>query len=117
MNENIIELQLKYKNSAGDTRYYTFDKETSYNTLVTIPDVSRIRQTQFMCFGEGSWRIVGYYRVRPVHDKPEEKYSAGFVNAIHRRYGYHTDTKEDEERFEEFVENAQSWSLIMIWKL
>lgn len=29
------------------------------------------------------------------------------MNAIHRRYGYHTDTKEDEERFEEFVENAQ----------
>lgn len=25
----------------------------------------------------------------------------------YRRYGYHTDTKEDEVRFEEFVENAQ----------
>ena len=107
-NENIIELQLKYKNSAGDTRYYTFDKETSYNTLVTIPDVSMNPADTVYVLRRGKLEdCPDIIEFDPYVISRKKNYSAGFVNAIHRRYGYHTDTKEDEERFEEFVENAQ----------
>lgn len=107
-NDNIIELKLKYKNTQGDTRYYTFDKETSYNTLVTIPDVSMNPADTVYVLRRGKLEdCPDVIEFEPYVISRKKNYSAGFVNAIHRRYGYNTETKEEEAQFEEFVQNAE----------
>ena len=107
-NENIVELKLKYKNTQGETQYYTFDKETSYNTLVTISDVSMNPADTISVLRKGKLEdCPDIIEFDPYVISRKKNYSAGFVNAIHRRYGYNTETKEEEERFEEFVENVE----------
>ncbi len=107
-NENIIELKLKYKDTGGNTQTYLFDTLTSYNSLITIPDVSMNPADTVYVLRKG--RVEGCpdeIDFDPVVVSRKKNFSLGFVNAILRRYGYSTDTKAQEEAFEEFIENVE----------
>ncbi len=106
--DNIVEIKLKYKDTQGNTQYYTFDKETSYNTLVTIDDVSMSPTDTVYVLRQGMLEdCPDVIEFDPITVSRKKNYSAGFVDAIHRRYGYSTDTKEQEEEFENFIENVE----------
>lgn len=107
-NENIEEMILKYKDSNGVQKEYVFDKETSYSTLVTIDDVSMNPADTVYVFRKGKLEdCPDIIEFDPVAISRKKNYSAGFVNAIYRRYGYTTDTKEQEEKFEKFIEEVE----------
>lgn len=107
-NENIDTIKIQYKNTQGEIKYYTFDKETSYGALVTIDDVS-----------PNPADTVYVLRTGRIEDCPDviefdphaisrmKIFSSGFVNAIERRYGYSTKTKEQEVEFLEFIETTE----------
>lgn len=106
-NENIKEMVLKYKDPDGVQKEYVFNKETSYNTLVTIDDVSMNPKDTVYVYRKGKLEdCPDIIEFDPVAISRKKNYSAGFVNAIHRRYGYTTDTKEQEEEFEKFIEKV-----------
>lgn len=111
-NENIVEMRLQYKNTQGETKYYKFDKKTSYNTLVTIDDVSMsLTDTVYVLRKgklEGSLDEIPF---DPYVISRKKNFSAGFVHAIEGRYGYSTETKEQETEFLEFVETAEELEL------
>lgn len=107
-NENIIEIKLKYKDTGGNTQYYVFDKDESYNNLITLDNVSMSLTDTVYIFRIG--RLIDCPDViefDPVVINRKKNFSAGFVNAIYRRYGYSTKTKEQEAEFEAFVEEAE----------
>ena len=107
-NENIVELKLKYKDTEGNTKYYLFDKEESYNTLVTIDDMSMNPSDTVYVFRKGKLEgCPDVIEFDPHVVNRKKIYSAGFVNAIQRRYGYNIETKEQEAIFEDFVENVE----------
>ena len=106
-NENIDEIKLQYKNTQGDIQYYTFDKETSYNAFITIDDVSMNPTDTVYVLRKG--RVEGcpdLIEFDPLALNRTKIFSSGFVNAIERRYGYSTKTKEQEAEFEKFVEGV-----------
>lgn len=107
-NENIEEIKLKYKNTSRETKYYTFDKQDSYNTLITIDDVSTNPEDTVYVLRKGRLEdCPDVIEFDPYVVSRKKVYSAGFVNAIFRRYGYSTDTKEQEIEFEKFVEKVE----------
>jgi len=105
-NENIEELKLKYKDTNGETQYYTFREATS-NTLITIDDVSMNPADTVYVLRKGKVAdcpdVIDF---DPFAVSRKKIYSAGFVSAIEQRYGYSTTTKEKEEKFEEFINNV-----------
>ena len=106
-NENIDEIKLQYKNTQGEIQYYTFDKETSYSAFITIDDVSTNPMDTIYVLRKG--RVEGcpdLIEFDPLALSRTKIFSSGFVNAIERRYGYSTKTKEQEVEFEKFVEEA-----------
>jgi len=106
-NENIDEIKLQYKNTQGETQYYTFEKGTSYDSFVTIDDVSMNPTDTIYILRKG--RIEGcpdLIEFDPLALSRTKIFSSGFVNAIERRYGYSTNSKEQEAEFETFVENV-----------
>lgn len=107
-NENIEEMKLQYKNTQGETQYYLFDKETSYNNLVTIDDVSMNPADTVYVLRKGRLEdCPDIIEFDPYAISRKKNFSAGFVNAIHLRYGKLTDTKEQEAEFEKFVEEVE----------
>lgn len=107
-NENILEMKLKYKTPQGETKYYIFDKETSYNTLVTIDSVSMNPQDTVYVLRRGTLEgSLDEAPFEPYAVSRKKNFSAGFANAIERRYGYSTKTKEQEEEFLAFIEKAE----------
>ena len=106
-NENIEEIVLEYKDTQGHTQHYTFDKKTSYNTLVTLDDVSMNPADTVYVFRKGRLEdcpdIIEFDKLAISRMK---NFSAGFVNAIERRYGYSTKTKEQQVEFEKFIEGV-----------
>lgn len=106
-NENIEEIKLQYKNVSGETKFYTFDKETSYGAFITIDDVSLNPKDTIYVLRKGRLEnCPDLVEFDPLALSRTKIFSSGFVNAIERRYGYSTKTKEQEDEFLEFVENA-----------
>ena len=106
-NENIEEIKLQYKNTQGETQYYVFDPETSYNSFITIDGVSMNPTDTVYVLRKG--RLEGcpdLIEFDPLALSREKIYSSGFVNAIERRYGYSTKTKEQEDEFNRFIEET-----------
>lgn len=107
-NSNIDTIKLQYKNVAGETKFYVFDKETSYDSFITIDDVSPNPSDSVYILRTG--RLEGcadLIEFDPMALSRTKIFSSGFVNAIERRYGYSTDTKEQEAEFNKFVENVE----------
>ena len=107
-NDNIEDIRLQYKDTKGNTQYYVFDKDNSYSKLISIDDVSMSPTDTVYVLRKG--------RVEDCPDMIDfdpfvlsrvKSYSAGFVNAIERRYGYSTETSEQEVAFEEFITNVK----------
>ena len=77
-----------------------FDPETSYNSFITIDGVSMNPTDTVYVLRKG--RLEGcpdLIEFDPLALSREKIYSSGFVNAIERRYGYSTKTKEQEDEF------------------
>lgn len=107
-NENIIEIKLKYKDTEGNTKYYVFDKDISYNNLITINNASmNLTDTVYILRTGKLEDCPDVIEFDPLAISRKKNFSAGFVNAIQRRYGYSTETKEQEAEFEAFVEKAE----------
>ena len=107
-NDNIVEMKLQYKNTAGETKYYEFKNPDSYNTLVTIDDVSMNPEDTVYVLRTGILENSPDQAVLdPTAISRKKNFSAGFVHAITARYGYSTDTQEKEDKFLEFIENAE----------
>lgn len=84
-NENIEEIKLKYKNTSRETKYYTFDKQDSYNTLITIDDVSTNPEDTVYVLRKGRLEdCPDVIEFDPYVVSRKKVYSAGFVNAIFR---------------------------------
>ncbi len=108
-NENIDTIKLQYKNTGGETKFYVFDKKTSYSTFITIDDVSPNPADTVYVLRKG--RVADCPDVidfAPLAISRTKIFSSGFVNAIEQRYGYSTKTKEEEAKFLEFVENTET---------
>lgn len=107
-NDNIVDMQLQYKNAAGETKYYKFKNPDSYNTLVTIDDVSANPMDTVYVLRTGILEnSPDSVVIDPTAISRKKNFSAGFVHAITARYGYSTDTQEKEDEFLEFIENAE----------
>ena len=105
-NENIDEIKLQYKDTQGNTQYYTFD-ETTYDSFVTIDDVSMNPTDTVYVLRKGMVEgCPDLIEFEPLALSRTKIFSSGFVNAIERRYGYSNKTKEQEAEFEKFVEKA-----------
>lgn len=103
-NEYIVEMKLKYKDTGGNTQYYVFDEKTSYNKLITIPNVSM--DTVYMLRKGRLVDCPDVIEFDPIVISRKKSFTAGFVHAIERNFGLTTDTKEQEEKFEAFVEGV-----------
>lgn len=111
-NDNIVEIKLQYKNTQGETKYFTFDKGTDYNAFLTLDDVSMNPADTVYVLRRGKLEGCPDELVfDPYVISRHKNFSAGFVNAIERRYGYSTETKEQEDEFVRFVENAEELEL------
>ena len=110
-NENILEMKLQYKNTQGDVKEFTFDEE-SYDTLLMLDDVSMNPADSVYVLRRGKLEGCPDELVfDPYVISRHKNFSAGFANAIERRYGYSTATKEQEAEFVNFVENAEELEL------
>lgn len=107
-NENIVEIKLQYKDTKGEKQDYTFDKETSFNSFITIPDVSMDPRDTVYILRKGKIEdCPDVIEFEPLAISRKKNYSAGFINAIERRYGYSTYTKEQEVEFDKFIEKVE----------
>ncbi len=107
-NENIEEIKLQYKDTQGNTQYYTFDKETSYSAFVTIDDVSMNPADTVYVLRKGRLEdCPDLIEFDPLALNRTKNFSSGFVNAIERRYGYSTKTQEKEIEFLAFIEEVE----------
>ena len=107
-NQNIVEMKLQYKDTKGDTQYYVFDKETSFNSFITIPDVSmNLKDTVYVLRKGKLEDCPDVIEFEPYAISRKRNYSAGFINAIERRYGYSTNTKEQEVKFDKFIDEVE----------
>lgn len=108
-NENIDTIKLQYKNTSGETKFYMFDKETSYSALITIDDVSTNPADTVYVLRKGKVAdcpdVIDF---DPLAISRTKIFSSGFVNAIERRYGYSIITKEEEAKFLEFIETTET---------
>lgn len=106
--DNIVEMKLQYKNSAGETKYYEFENPSSYNTLITIEDVSMNPADSVYILRKGKLEnSPDSVVIDPAVINRKKNFSAGFVHAITARYGYSTETQEKEDEFLEFIENVE----------
>lgn len=106
-NDDIIEMKLKYKDSDGNTKYYDFDESTA-GKLITIDNISMNPDDVVYVLRKGRFEdSVDEIEFDPYPISRLKNYSSGFINAIERRYGYSTRTKEDEIRFEKFVNEVK----------
>lgn len=107
-NKNIEEMYLKYKTPEGKTERYTFEEGKSYNTLVTIENVSMNPKDTIYLFRKGRLEdcldIVEFDSLAVSR----KKNFSGFVHAIKRRYGYSMDSDSDAVKFEKFVEEVET---------
>lgn len=111
-NANILEMKLQYKNTQGEPKEYVFDKETSYDKLVTIDDVSMNPADTVYVLRRGTLEgSLDEVPFDPYVISRKKNFSAGFVNAIERRYGYSTETKEQEDEFTKFIETEEELEL------
>lgn len=107
-NENIEEIKLQYKNTSGKTKFYTFDKATSYSAFITIDDVSMNPTDTVYVLRKGRLEdCPDLIEFDPLPLSRTKSFSSGFVNAIERRYGYSTKTKEQEAEFLTFTEGVE----------
>ena len=114
-NKNITEIKLQYVDTKGVTRYYTFidkgaeDKENegTYDNFITIDDVSMDPKDAVYVLRKGRFEgSLDEIEFDPYEIKRIKSFSSGFINAIERRYGFSTDTKEDEVIFNNFVDTV-----------
>lgn len=106
-NSNISELKLQYKDTKGETKYYEFDENT-YENLITIEDVSTNPEDIIYVLRKGKFEdSVDEIVFEPYPISRAKNFSSGFINAIERRYGYSTKTKEDEILFAKFVSEVE----------
>lgn len=109
---NIVEMQLQYKNSAGETKYYVFENPSSYDALITIDDVSMNPADSVYILRKGTLEnSPDTVVIDPAVVNRKKNFSAGFVHAITARYGYTVETQEKEDEFLEFIENAEELEL------
>ena len=106
--DNIVEMKLQYKNSAGEIKYYEFENPTSYDALITINDVSMNPADTIYVLRIGKLEnSPDEVVIEPYVISRKKNFSAGFVHAVMGRYGYSTDTQEKEGAFLEFIENVE----------
>lgn len=107
-NEDIEEMKVQYKDTHGETQHFVFDKETTYGNLITIDDVSMNPADTVYVLRKGKPEdCPDIIEFDPYAVSRKKNFSAGFVDAIHRRYGYSTETREQEIEFEQFIENVE----------
>lgn len=102
-NKNILDIRLKYKDTDGKDQEYVF-KEDTYDKLITIDNVSMNPEDVVYVLRQGTFDDspdVVTFDPYPVNRN--KIYSSGFLIAIERRYGYSTETKEEEVLFEKFI--------------
>ena len=110
--DNIVEMKLQYKNSAGETKYYEFENPFSYDALITIDDVSMNSADSVYILRKGRLEnSPDTVVIDPAVINRKKNFSAGFVHAITARYGYSTETQEKEDAFLEFIENVEELEL------
>lgn len=106
-NKNILEMKLQYKDTKGVTQYYEFTEDT-YDNLITIDDVSMDPEDVVYVLRKGRFEdSVDEIEFDPYAISRLKNYSSGFINAIERRYGYSTNTKEQEIEFEKFLNEVE----------
>lgn len=106
-NKNILEMKLQYKDTKGVTQYYEFTEDT-YDKLITIDDVSMNPEDIIYVLRRGRFEdSADEIEFDPYAISRLKNYSSGFINTIERRYGYSTNTKEQEIEFEKFVSEVE----------
>lgn len=106
-NENILEMILEYKDTKGETQQYVFTKNT-YGDFITINDVSMNPDDEVYILRRGKFEdSVDEIVFDPYPISRMKNYSSGFLHAIERRYGYSTNTKEEEILFEKFINEVE----------
>ncbi|HJF71789.1 MAG TPA: discoidin domain-containing protein [Butyricimonas virosa] len=107
-NDNIKELILHYTKTNGEPGTYEFNESNS-NELTELSGVDFDKRIYVTREGKpvgcpDNIKFDDYVLSENKKDFQEKKvYTVGFVHAIERRYGYSRDTKEEAEKFEEFV--------------
>lgn len=111
-NENIVEMKLQYKTPEKETKIYDFTR-SNYGRLVTIPgQVSMDPMDTVYVLRKGKLESSpDTVTFDPLPISRKKNFSAGFVQAVQRRYGYTTDTKEQEDEFLRFIETTKQLEL------
>ncbi len=111
-NENIKELILHYTGTDGEKKEYVFSEKTGLK-LVTISDIDLDKRIYVSRIG----KPIGCPDNIPFEDyilsenkkdfESKKTYTVGFTHAIERRYGYSRETKEEEVKFNEFINTVE----------
>lgn len=104
-NEDIVTLVMYYTKKNGEEGKYEFTKEKA-DQLCEIDGIDTSKPVYVVRKGKpvGCPDIIDFEDYKLSSNK---NFTAGFVHAIERRYGYTRDTKAEEERFDQFINEVE----------